>query len=121
MKSIKSKLPNFIVLTKQSVLDIPYESSEQNERDCRVLVEEQYRILKEKGYDLNKFYYLHFYDSYYTNEATVSMEIEDAVQLLAIKDGYDLVEFENGRIGFVAYYNLNKNGFEILFERMEFE
>ena len=113
------KLPNFIVLTGVSVLDIPYESSEQNEKDCRALIEEQHRILEERGYDCDKFHYLHYYDSYYTNDVIVSMQIHDAIQMLAIKDGYDLVEFENGNVGFVAYYNLNKNGFEILHEREE--
>ena len=118
---MKQKLPNFKILTGVSVLDIPYESDEQNQRDCTSLVEEQNRILEERGYDSNKFYYLHFYDSHYTNDAIVSMEIYDAIQLLAIKDGYDLVEFESGNLGYVAYYNLNKNGFEILFEREDFE
>ena len=110
---MKQKLPKFKVLTKKSILDIPYESDEQNQRDCTELVEEQNTILKEKGYDLNKIYYLHFYDSHYTNDTIVSLELYDAIQLLAIKEGYDLVEFDNGKFGYVAYYNLHKNGFEI--------
>lgn len=41
--------------------------------------------------------------------------IDDAVQALALKDGADLVQFKNGNIGFVGYYNDYKNNaFEIL-------
>jgi hypothetical protein len=41
--------------------------------------------------------------------------IDDAVQALALKDGSDLVQFKNGNIGFVGYYNDYKNNaFEIL-------
>lgn len=111
---MKQKLPNFKILTKKSILDIPYNSSKQYEKDCAAFVEEQNRILEKRGYDLNKVYYLHFYDSNYTNDIIVSLELADAIQLLAIKDGYDLVEFESGKFGYVAYYNLHKNGFEIL-------
>lgn len=115
------KLPNFKILTGVSVLDIPYESDYQFTKECAKLVAEQDKILKERGYGFNKFYYLHFYDSYYTSDVVISMEIDDAIQFLAIKDGYDLVEFESGNLGYVAYYNLNKNGFEIMYKREESE
>ncbi len=42
------------------------------------------------------------------------MMLYDAVAALASKEGIDLVQFENGNYGFVAYYNENENGFEIL-------
>lgn len=111
---MKQKLPKFKVLTKMSVLDISYETEKQNQRDLTALVEEQNEILEKKRFDFNKYYKVHFYDSYYTNDCTTEMCIHDAVQCLAIKDGYDLVLFENGNYGFVAYYNGNDNGFEIL-------
>lgn len=111
---MKQKLPNFKVLTRKSVLDIPYESDAQHTNDCEKLVVEQNEILKKKGFEHGKYYDVHFYDSHYTSDVTIDMEIEDAIQCLAIKDGVDLVEFENGKIGYVAYYNGNKNGFEIL-------
>jgi len=44
---------------------------------------------------------------------------DDAIQHLAIKDGYDLIQFENGNYGYVAYYNGIENGFEILGESEE--
>ena len=40
--------------------------------------------------------------------------INEAIQYLAIKDGIDLVMFENGNLGFVAYYNNYKDYLEIL-------
>lgn len=42
------------------------------------------------------------------------MPIEFAIQHLAIKEGYDMVQFSNGNYGFVAYYNGVPNGFEII-------
>lgn len=41
-------------------------------------------------------------------------EIDSCIQYLAIKDGFDLVRFSNGNLGFVAYYNGYENGFEII-------
>ena len=118
---MKQKLPKFKVLTGVSVLDIPYESDYQFTKECAKLVAEQDEILKWNGIYWDKFYNIHFFDSYYTDEITIDMDIDYAIQCLAIKDGYDLVEFENGNLGYVAYYNGNKNGFEILYEREDFE
>ena len=111
---MKQKLPNFKILTKKSVLDIPYENDEQATRDREEFVKEQNEILEKKGFELNKAYNIHFYDSNYTNDFTTDMDLEYAIQCLAIKDGYDLVKFDNGLYGYVAYYNGHKNGFEIL-------
>ena len=116
---MKQKLPNFKIATRKSVLDIPYESDKQYTSECEKLVAEQNKILKKKGYKLNKYHDLHFYDSPYTTDFTTDMCISDAVQCLAIKDGYDLVKFDNGNYGYVAYYNRHKNGFEILRESEE--
>lgn len=82
--------------------------------------EEQYKALEQHGYAYDyKLYEIHFFDSPYTNDRTVISDINDAIQSLAIKDGADLVEYENGNIGFVASYNGVMNGFEIIKEYKE--
>ena len=50
-------------------------------------------------------------DSYSTGYTT---EVNDYIDKLAIKDGVNLVRFENGNIGFVGVYNGYENGFEII-------
>ena len=109
--------PKYTILTKKSVLDIPYENYNQYEKDCTEFVREQDKILKANGFVFNKRYKIHLFDSHYINETYIDEEINEAVQYLAIKDGVDLVQFENGNYGFVAYYNGYENGFEILNER----
>lgn len=111
------KLHKFKVLTKKSVLDIPYETETQRETDVGFLVEEQCDILTSNGFSFYKCYRIHFFNSRYTHDHIINIDIDEAIQCLAIKDGYDLVRFENGNIGFVAYYNNVENGFEILRDR----
>ena len=108
------KLPDFIILTGKSVLDIPYENEEQNENELSALVEEQSEILEKAGINFNGNYTIQFYDSHFTHDHIIETDIDNAIQNLAIKDGYDLVQFENGSYGFVAYYNGIENGFKIL-------
>ena len=113
------KLPNFRVLTKISAQDIPYETDEQHERDFLALIDEQDKILESLMYkrDYKTEYLCHFFDSAFYDEMHTGMIIDDAVEYLATKEGIDLVEYENGNIGFVAYYGTNYNGFEILRDR----
>lgn len=106
--------PKYKILTNKSVLDIPYKNDTQHTEECEALVKEQDEILKANGFDLFKRYKIHILDSHYSNETYINEEINEAVQYLAIKDGVDLVQFENGNYGFVAYYNGYENGFEIL-------
>lgn len=40
--------------------------------------------------------------------------LDEAIQCLDIKEGFDMVQFANGNLGFVAYYDGNANGFEII-------
>ena len=107
-------LPRYKVITGVSVMDIPYENDKQYERECNNLVEEQDTILKEYGIEFDKRYKIHMFDSKYTFDFTKDMDIDYAIQCLAIKDGYDLVRYDNGNLGYVAYYNGRENGFEIL-------
>lgn len=59
-------------------------------------------------------YLCHFFDSGFTTDRTIESQIDNAIQMLAIKEGYDMVQFENGNYGFVAYYDGEANGFEII-------
>ena len=59
-------------------------------------------------------YLCHFFESKFSNGRTAYYTIDDAIQCLAIKEGYDMVQFSNGNFGFVAYYGSEVNGFEIL-------
>ena len=110
-------LPSYKILTEISVLDIPYENDEQSIVEYTKLVIQQDEILKTNGFSFLKDYKIHFFDSRYTTNTNREIEIADAIQYLAIKDGVDLVQFENGNYGYVAYYNGVENGFEILSER----
>ena len=50
----------------------------------------------------------------FSNGHTGFFTIDEAIQHLDIKEGYDMVQYNNGNIGFVAYYNGEANGFEII-------
>lgn len=41
-------------------------------------------------------------------------DLEDAIERLAIKDGCDLIRYDNGNLGLVAYYNGRKSYLEII-------
>lgn len=41
-------------------------------------------------------------------------DLEDAIERLAIKDGCDLIRYENGNLGLVAYYNGRESYLEII-------
>lgn len=98
-------IPNYKILTSKSVLDINTES----ETEKTALWEEQSSLLPKA----NTFFVHVFEDKHYMDEHFfVTNDIEDEIQILAIKDGVDLVQFENGNIGFIAYYNGHENGFE---------
>mgnify|MGYP004547911529 CR=1 FL=1 len=59
-------------------------------------------------------YLCHFFESEFFEERTEEMSVDVALECLAIKDGADLVQYENGNYGFVAFYNGRQNGFEII-------
>ena len=108
-------LPNYEILTTANVgtaLDL---LNEGNENAFEALYNEQIATLEKNGFNYAYDRYLiHFFDSRYGSERASMDTISDALEDLAIKDGADLVKFENGNIGFVAYYNGTENGFEIL-------
>lgn len=111
----KYNLPKYSRLTKKSILDIDY-NKEDYEKEIEELIADQDKQLKVFGYENNDedMHLIHFFNSAFFDEKTREMTIYDAIQCLAIKDGYDLVAYENGNKGYIAYYNTHKNGFEIL-------
>lgn len=75
---------------------------------------EQCEKMKTFGLRDNVNYLCHFFDSPWFNERKQVIDINTAIQYLAIKDGVDMVQFSNGNLGFVAYYSGEVNGFEII-------
>lgn len=114
MKYELYELPRYSRLTKESVLNIL--DTEDYETEIDKLIEEQHEKLKIFGYEdtYESMHLIHFFNSVFFDEQTREMTIYDAIQCLAIKEGYDLVSFENGNKGYVAYYNTYENGFEII-------
>ena len=100
-------IPKYKVITQYSVYNKP---------DFETLCEEQEKKLRELGIDNHTDYLIRFFDSpMFSWEASPYIEsIHDALSELFIKDGADLVQYENGNYGFVAYYNDCKSGFEII-------
>ena len=110
---------HYKVLTKRNVevaMAIGAYNDMQEQRYLEDLIEEQNEKLKEYGYvnDYSTGYVCHFFNSAFGNECTTIDTLDDAIQCLAIKEGVDLVKFTNGKIGYVAYYGTEENGFEIL-------
>lgn len=103
---------NYEILTTRSILDIPYENDEQHEKDCAALVKEQNEIVSELC--PSEYYKVHFIeDPYYCDDYVMyTTDLDEAIQYLAIKDGVDLVRFDNGKLGYVAYYTSHENCFE---------
>ena len=96
-------MSDFIIITKARVL----------ENEPEEIIKEQEEKRKVLGLG-DKNFLCHFHSSPYTSDRIVEMPIEFAIQHLAIKEGYDMVQFPNGNYGFVAYYNGVPNGFEII-------
>ena len=80
--------------------------------DPSEIIEKQNTFLEANGFDLyTKAYEVRFGRKTETEDLT----IDEAIQCLALKDGADLVQFENGNFGFVGYYHgFNENWFEII-------
>lgn len=103
---------NFEILTKKSVLDIQEEMGvlnfESQEKALTDLWNEQNTFLNSEYFAIHFLEDKHFIDESYT----LSNSITETMECLAIKDGIDIVKFENGNMGIVAYYNGHKITFE---------
>ncbi len=97
------KMPVYQIITRNRV----------DESEPEDIIREQDEKRKILGLDDGN-YLCHFFDSGFTTDRTIESQIDNAIQMLAIKEGYDLVQFENGNYGFVAYYDGEANGFEII-------
>lgn len=103
---------DYKILTKKSVLEIQNDISELDniaqEKALTNLWNEQTELITGEYFAIHFIEDKHFIDERYET----SNDITETIQSLAIKDGVDLVEFDNGNMGFVAYYNGHKNAFE---------
>ena len=55
-----------------------------------------------------------FFDEYVELGEMTASELSDRTDALAFKEGIDVVRYDNGNYGILAYYGDNKNGFEII-------
>ena len=105
-------IPTYRILTKRSTRE--YE--EQDE--LLHIMDEQEDILIAKGVDhYGRMYLIHRFESIFANEETYGEYIENAVESTMQKEGLDLVQFDNGNIGYVGYsHGIEYDAFEILGE-----
>lgn len=60
-------------------------------------------------------YIVRFFDSAFRDEFTTYTDnICELIDALAIKEGANIVRYENGNLGLMAYYGRHENGFEVL-------
>lgn len=99
-------IDNYEIITLNKVHD--------DKDNSDALFEEQTEILKHYGLDWDSEVEVHFFKSEWRNDEVTWDRIIDAIDALAIKDGVDMVRFEKGTLGFVAYYNGFKDAFEFV-------
>lgn len=119
----KSMYNNYEIATKRKLYDYSDMTEEEEEIFRENLYEEQMKIIDLQVKTKNVIIHI-LEDDYYLNEHFFydkKEEICSYLEYLAIKDGTDLVKFENGNLGYIAYYSLAKNGFEIIETDMTLE
>ena len=101
-------IPKYKIVTKQSVFNCESHDSlfAEQEAKCAELGIDTNPWAKETG--------IHKFDSVFCDECYMETTVYDAIDSLAIKEGADLVQFENRNYGFVAYYGDFRDGFEII-------
>lgn len=104
------------VQTSFGLYDIPEEKEEEM---VETLWEEQNKLFHELVASKGNVYEVRLHPSHFGNGMTWYRaddpdKVLNDIQLLAIKDGVDLVKYPSGNYGFVAYYNGYKSGFEVI-------
>lgn len=107
---------NYRILNSVSVMDIPADTYEteierHNEETNDILFEND--IVMTGAY-ANTEYVCEFWENKRTETEVRTVSIYDAIEMLALKEGADVVEYDDGNIGIVGYYNTWENGFIIL-------
>lgn len=108
----KFDLPRYKIITKLRVFD--KNRNWDDDSYTEQLYEEHIEKLKVFGLEQYSNVLCHFFNSVFYDEETEEYTIDEAWQHLASKDGIDMVQYENGNYGFIAYYNGHINGFEII-------
>ena len=102
------RIPNYTVLTSKSTLVCD---------DKEALAEEQNKLFFELFPNRNESVIYHTFKSSFSDDEEDEGDVSDfdfQIQSLALKDGVDLVRFENGNVGFVSYCNKCMDAFEII-------
>ena len=117
-----SQIPAYKIITNDTVEKINGLSDTLSEDEFLEKldkhVEEQNAVLLKNGInnDNSTCYVIHVFESNFSEDFICSNTIDDAVQAMAIKEGVDLVQFENGNFGYVSYYTHSIDAFEIIGE-----
>lgn len=103
---------DYKILTEMSVEDT---LGDNPKISGEALFEMQQEKLSELGYDFSDTQYMaHFFNSAFFNDFTESDYLTSLVERLAMKEGADLVQFSDGNIGYVGYYGVDENAFELV-------
>ena len=112
------------IATKRKLYDYTFMTEEQEEIFREELAKEQDAVLKQtlEEYDWHDtFYCIRHKSTWIKEDYSVFWSIDDAINCLAVKDGIDLVRFENGNLGYVGYYNGRRDIVEIVAKAKDIE
>lgn len=112
---VSKEYKNYTVVTKRKLYDYLEIPEEEEEKFREELWTEQLELLTEIKTENVIIHFIE--DTHFCNDLykyVSAKEIDEQVQYLAVKDGFNLVRFPNGNLGFIAYYNGHENGFEII-------
>lgn len=109
----------YTILTKFTLADVLEETEYIDDPDSwDKLTQEQVVVLKDLGYRP----YGTQYPIKFLNSTDVEMmPIDRAIDCLYSKNGFDLVEFSDGDIGFLSTQDDNKSGFKIISDTSKYE
>lgn len=99
------KIPSYNIMNTKDVRTIPYDSAEQYQEELDQHWEEQQKLVK-KNIGNKEIYTGCFFDG-----TIIQGELQILLQYLELKEGANFVRFEDGRYGFVGYYDTNETAF----------